>query len=125
MEKFVKNKNLCATLLKLKQLHRISYKKMGDIIGYTDIGMSKALKNNTLSKSQTELIIKVLNLDVSEVDADTSGASNQLSKQIQEASVFVIQNKEAMMENDIFKCFINSIVNELVVEKLTKIKEQF
>jgi len=70
MEKFAQNKNLCATLLKLKQLHRVSYKKMGDVIGYTDIGMSKALKNNTLSIDQAELIIKTLKLGPDKAVAD-------------------------------------------------------
>jgi len=120
MEKFVQNKNMCATLLQLKLLHRISYKKMGDIIGYADTGMAKALKNNTLSLDQVELIIKTLNLDINDVDVITD-TSVKMTEKIQETSLFIIQNKEAMMEDALFKLFIDSTVNEIVIEKLKKL----
>jgi hypothetical protein len=40
-----------------RESYKISYKKMGDVISYSDVGMKKALKNKTLSIQQLQKII--------------------------------------------------------------------
>lgn len=54
--------NLHSLLDAQRSLHRISYRKMGDVIGYSDVGFKKALDNRNLSLVQIEEIVVAFKL---------------------------------------------------------------
>lgn len=60
------NENLIESLHKLiqekKDIDRISWDNIGDLIGYSGVGVKKALKNKGLSITKLEVIIVKLNL---------------------------------------------------------------
>lgn len=47
-----------------RERYKISYKKMGEAISYSDVGMKKALVNKTLSIQQLETIIKTFDFKI-------------------------------------------------------------
>ncbi len=61
-----KNDLLINSLLELinnkKELNRISWDNLGNLIGYSGVGLKKAMKNKTLSLSQIEVIILEMEL---------------------------------------------------------------
>lgn len=54
--------NVFTWLRDVKAKYRYSFGYLGELIGYSDVGFSKALKNETLSQEQVKLIAEKLDL---------------------------------------------------------------
>lgn len=113
-------------LKKIKNENKISYSKLGDIIGYSDVGISKAIKNKTLSINQILLIAEKLevkaelksyidqnkfNLPISTIDKFNEITDDELS-------LYFLKNKERFLSNEVIKLWIDTLAIEKAKEIL-------
>ncbi|MCF6348036.1 MAG: hypothetical protein L3J20_07025 [Flavobacteriaceae bacterium] len=112
-------------LNKIKATNKLSYSYLGKFIKYSDVGMSKALKNNTLSLFQIDIIKKGL-LNDDEIDSNNSNISNQSKGaediyleedgkykfSISEISRFIMYNEDAFFKDKGFKLWFNDHINQ-------------
>jgi len=110
----------------IKAINNLSYSYLGMFINYSDVGISKALKNNTLSLIQIEIIKKGL-LNDGNIDSNKSNFSNQDALNIEdvyleedgkfkfsisEISRFIMYNEEAFFKDKGFKLWFNDHINQ-------------
>ncbi len=107
-------------------MHKLSYTYLGAFIKYSDVGMSKALKNNTLSLIQISVIkngllrdgkIESNNSNISklnEINIDTIYLEEEgkCKFSISEISRFIIYNEEAFFDDKGFKLWFNDHINK-------------
>jgi hypothetical protein len=86
-------------LLELKEVHRISYARMGEMLGYSGPGVKKAIYNRTLSISQMQKI------------AEESGHLENFKKLIE-------TKPESLNSEDPVQHSIEDIIAQKVFEKL-------
>ncbi len=113
-------------LNEIKAMNKLSYSYLGKLINYSDVGMSKALKNNTLSLVQIEIIKKTL-LTHGYIDSNKSNILNQdqlnteniyleedgkFKFNVPEISRFIMYNEEAFFKDKGFKLWFNDHVNQ-------------
>jgi len=113
-------------LNKVKATNKLSYTYLGGFIKYSDVGMSKALKNNTLSLIQIDIIKKGL-LNDGKIDANNSNISNKYEVvaeniyleengkfrfSVPEISRFIMYNEEAFFKDKAFKLWFNDHINQ-------------
>jgi len=108
-------------LKKYKVDNKISYSLIGDYIGYSDVGISKALKNGTLSINQVLLIAEKLNAEKNlkeyleahklEIPLNVLSKFEDISED--EMSLYFIKNKDKFLQNEVVKLWID----ELAIEK--------
>lgn len=89
-------------LRRLKLIHRISYDAIGQAIGYSGVGTSKAIKNETLSFDQIKEI------------AEKTGYKEDFDKHFQTGTNKVISSEELRFEDLIAKRVIEDIKPYLV-----------
>ena len=110
----------------IKAMHKLSYTYLGAFIKYSDVGLSKALKNNTLSLIQINIIKNGLLKD-RKIESNNSNISNndkanidtiyleedgKCKFSISEISRFIIYNEEAFFDDKGFKLWLNDHINQ-------------
>lgn len=107
----------------VKASTRISYGNLGDLIGYSDAGISKALRNHSLSLSQIKLIAEKLD-SINEFNAYISNLPNDVVYDNHEEyvaekrlGVYLMQNHDRLMEDDVtYKMFIDKLTSDRAME---------
>ena len=118
-------------LKQAKAKHKISYKKLGSFINYSDVGLSKALENTTLSLDQIKIIaekldsIENLNDFISKTEENylaedpASYNSNKLKQLVLDINTF----EDDLLKIPAFITFINKHTNKKLAKILSSKEE--
>lgn len=115
-----------AWIKRIKASKKLSYTVLGNYIGYTEAGISKALKKTTLSYEQIEIIAKKLNLQKEFISNFSN--KNKLTALIKEyeannqLGVYLNKVHEQKLKSDpTYEMFIEKLVAEKAMEKLKEL----
>lgn len=100
-------------------INRVSYKKMGEAIGYTDTGFKKAIKNKRLSITHLEEIINKFDLRTEYLKYFDSNSVNEPTPEhnnLNELALMVVENEDDLMQVKIFSNLIEKRVAKRLVE---------
>lgn len=107
-------------VIELKASTRINYTELGDLIGYSDAGISKALKKKSLSLAQIKIIankldsIEKLNNYISNESNDDAGLdifAEYIAKN--SVGVYLKENHVRLLKEDpTYEMFIENITNK-------------
>ncbi len=98
-------------------LNKIAYKKMGAVIGYSDVGFKKALINKTLSLPSIEKIINEYGI-YSEYQNRFGNRTKSIDIKISNEDVLkVLDNWDKYMEHRLFKAEIEGKHKDWAIAK--------
>lgn len=115
-------------LEELKRLNKVSYSKIGAIIGYSGEGVNKALRKKTLSISQINKIGKELGFEdeLNKLLPTNSNnynfISNAAKDNIEETVIYIIENEKKLLQNATFKLWLKTKIQERIIETYEKAK---
>ncbi len=117
---------------RFKNENKISFSKLGETIKYSDVGISKAIKNKTLTVNQVLLIAEKFNVS-KELEKFVLEKENKLDNIVfkdynkmseDELSLFLLKNQDRILNNEAMKLIIYkkavSIAKDLIVDDIKK-----
>jgi len=117
-------------LREFKKYKRLSNKELGSHINYSDTGVLKALKNNTLGLEQIQVIASKydsLNNLNNKLDNFNISSNPFVEKYIEPKNIgaWLIENHEILMKKDsIYKMFVENIVKDASINSLKTMREK-
>lgn len=114
-------------LNELRLNDRISYEKLAKCIDYSGVGVSKALKNGTLSVGQINIIISEFEwhkhfqsntIDKKSID------SQELLAQISpdEICIYIFENRHIFQNNRVYQMLLDNELKDSIIKELEKQK---
>lgn len=115
-------------LKKLKAEKKLSYTKLGEIIKYTDVGISKAIKNNTLSIDHVFIIAKEFGEEENLQKHIENQTNSLVSKKKfdfkdlteDELSLNLLEHQDRVLNNEVMKILIDRIAMSKYKDYLIK-----
>ncbi|MGG8496889.1 hypothetical protein ACQY1Q_10760 [Tenacibaculum sp. TC6] len=114
-------------LLKFKSENKISFTKLGETIKYSDVGISKAIKNKTLTTNQIIVIAEKFGVTEELKEFINSDSRLNLPNEIiskfenisdDELSLYILKNKSRILNNEVIKVWIEKLAIEKAKEFL-------
>ncbi|CAL2093204.1 protein of unknown function [Tenacibaculum sp. 190524A02b] len=116
-------------LLKFKSENKISYTRLGEAIKYSDVGISKAIKNKTISINQVLIISEKFNAQKDLEKYVSENKNFQLPIEVNnkfdnitddELSLYILKNKDRILNNEVIKIWIEKLAIEKAKEFLKR-----